>query len=202
MITIVNYGIGNLASMLNMLNRVGVKASIEESVENIAKAQKLILPGVGSFDNAMNKINKKEGLKDILQEKVIKEKVPILGVCLGMQLLTYSSEEGNISGFGWIPGRTKRLRSFDNNKVPHMGWNLVVPQSDNPLVKNLEQGTRFYFTHSYYVELENQSFSLMKTNYGIEFESGICMGNIYGVQFHPEKSHRYGMKFLENFSKV
>ena len=202
MITIVNYGVGNLGSMLNMLKRIGTNASIENDVTGIKKAKKIILPGVGSFDNAMSRINNIDGLRQILTKKALEEKVPILGVCLGMQLLTRSSEEGELAGLGWIPGCTKRIPFVGNHKIPHMGWNLVLSKTKNKLTEGLESKTRFYFTHSYYVELDDDKNSIMKTNHGIEFNSVIAMENIFGVQFHPEKSHKYGMRLLENFARI
>lgn len=203
MITIIDYGMGNLGSIKNMLNRIGVTTEITNNPEHILKAKKLILPGVGRFDTAMG-IIEKSGLKNLLIKKVLIDGIPLLGICLGMQLLTKLSEEGNTLGLGFIPAKTIKFNFEDNHfKVPHMGWNTVRPNASNPLIDNLSQEPRFYFVHSYYVKVEDETYSILKTTYGaIEFDSAIHKANIWGTQFHPEKSHKYGMKLLENFSKI
>lgn len=203
MITIIDYGMGNLGSIKNMLNRIGVPSEITNNPENILKARKLILPGVGRFDTAMG-IIEKSGLKNLLIEKVLSDGIPILGICLGMQLLTQLSEEGNTLGLGFIPAKTIKFKFKDNHfKIPHMGWNTVHPNASNPLIDNLPREPRFYFVHSYYVKVEDETYSILKTTYGeVEFDSAIHKSNIWGTQFHPEKSHKYGMKLLENFSKI
>jgi len=203
MITIIDYGIGNLGSIYNMFKRIKVESKISSDTEEILKAEKILLPGVGAFDAAMLRINE-NGFRDILNQKVLVEKTPILGICLGMQLLTKSSEEGKLSGLGWIPAVTKRF-NFTNGtqlKVPHMGWNSVNKLNYSTLIENLPEEPRFYFVHSYYVQVENPNYKLMSTKYGIEFDSIIQKENIFGAQFHPEKSHKFGMKLLENFAKV
>jgi glutamine amidotransferase len=202
MITIVNYGMGNLGSMLNMFKRIGVEARIESEPSIIRKAEKLVLPGVGAFDAAMNRINSTEGLREVLDHKALVERIPILGVCLGMQLLTRSSEEGKESGLGWIPADTIRFPRTNGLKVPHMGWNVAVPQVQCPITMNMDSESRFYFVHSYCVHVDKPEHSIMKTHYGIEFDSAIGSGNVFGVQFHPEKSHRFGMTILKNFSSI
>jgi len=202
MITIVNYGIGNLGSMLNMFRHIGVKATIESDPVIIQKAEKLVLPGVGSFDAAMNNINSIAGLRDVLDYKALAERIPILGVCLGMQLLTRFSEEGKEPGLGWIPSRTCRFPKHTNLKVPHMGWNVALPNKPNLLTKQLSDNSRFYFVHSYYVKVDDPVHSIMRTHYDIDFDSAIEKDNIYGVQFHPEKSHKNGMQILKNFSLI
>jgi glutamine amidotransferase len=203
MITIVNYGMGNLGSLLNMFKRLGVNASIEADPVVIGQAKKLILPGVGAFDAAMMRINNLSGLREILEYKARVEKVPILGVCLGMQLLTDSSQEGEMDGLGWIPGKTTRLPLQSGFKVPHMGWNIAQPtQRSSPLTSNLESDPRYYFVHSYCVHVENPEHSLMRTSYGVEFDAAIGCENIFGVQFHPEKSHKFGMQILKNFAEI
>jgi glutamine amidotransferase len=193
---------GNLGSLINMFKRIGVKASIESDPERIRKAEKIVLPGVGAFDSAMSSINKVPGMIETLNHKALVEKIPILGVCLGMQLFTRCSEEGNLPGLGWIPASTLRFPKHQGLKVPHMGWNIARSNSDSKLMLNVIDESRYYFVHSYYVHVEDQTNSLMKTNYGIEFDSAIGKENIYGVQFHPEKSHRYGMQILQNFAKL
>jgi len=203
MITIVDYGIGNLGSIFNMFKKIGVESHITSSLDEIAKAKKIILPGVGHFDRAMEKISK-TGLKNLLNQKALQEKIPILGICLGMQILTKSSEEGKIPGLGWIPAKTVRFNFSEeiDLKIPHMGWNLVQRAVPSALTDNFEPDHRFYFVHSYHVKTKNENYSILKTMYGYPFDSAIQNDNIFGVQFHPEKSHRFGMKLLENFSKI
>ena len=203
MITIINYGIGNLGSMLNMFKHIGVEAIIESNPIIIRKAKKLVLPGVGSFDAAMNNINSTAGLREVLDYKVFAERIPILGVCLGMQLMTRSSEEGKEPGLGWIPSRTCRFPKHTSLKVPHMGWNSATHHNNsNALMKNFEKDARYYFVHSYAVHVDDPKYSLMRTTHGIEFDSAIGWENIYGVQFHPEKSHKFGMQLLKNFTEM
>jgi glutamine amidotransferase len=202
MITIVNYGMGNLGSMLNMFNRISVKATIESDPAVIRQAEKLVLPGVGAYDSAMTCINSVPGLREVLNHKALVEQAPILGVCLGMQLLTRSSEEGTMSGLGWIPGVTSRFPKQEGLKVPHMGWNLALPNAQSRLTAQVGDEPRFYFVHSYCVHVDDPAHSLMKTHYGIDFDSAIGCDNIYGVQFHPEKSHRFGMQILMNFAEL
>jgi len=205
MITIVDYGMGNLGSIKNMFKYIGVEATIESDVDKIKNASKILLPGVGSFDTAMKKINESD-LKEVLNEKALKEKVPVLGICLGMQLLTNSSEEGGLVGLGWIDAKTM---SFKNRiekryRIPHMGWNIVKSLNESLLTQGFEEfeETRFYFVHSYFVKVEDEKNSILKTNYGVEFDSAIQKDNIYGAQFHPEKSHKFGMKLFENFARI
>ncbi len=205
MITIVDYGMGNLGSIKNILKKIGTKSVIESDPDKVQKASKILLPGVGAFDIAMKKIN--EGnLVEVLNEKVNKQKVPILGICLGMQLLTYESEEGKLNGLGWIPAKTISFKNrIDNNlKIPHMGWNTANKHNRSELTSglNVYEELRFYFVHSYFVKVENEENSILKTSYGIEFDSAIQKDNIFGAQFHPEKSHKFGMKFLESFIKI
>jgi glutamine amidotransferase len=201
MITIIDYGMGNLGSIANMLKKVGAKAVISSDIATIESADKLILPGVGAFDNGMTKLNEL-GLIPILNAKVKEAKTPMLGVCLGMQLLTRKSEEGKLPGLGWIEAETKRFR-FDSHqsslKVPHMGWNLINIKQPHPIFEEMYQEPRFYFVHSYYVACHNEQDVLAKTYYGYEFVSAVAKENIVGVQFHPEKSHKFGMKLLRNF---
>jgi len=202
MITIVDYGMGNLGSVFNMFKKIGVASKITSDLEEIKTATKLLLPGVGSFDKAMQRINTSK-IKEVLDYKVLTEQTPILGICLGMQLLTNSSKEGIEKGLGYINASAKKF-SFEDNKmkIPHMGWNLVHKSTKSKLTDGFIQESRFYFVHSYYVEVENQENSILKTNYGLEFDSAIQHENVYGAQFHPEKSHKFGMKLLENFSKI
>lgn len=201
MISIIDYGMGNLGSIINMFRRIGVKAQIVSHPEQLFEARKILLPGVGAFDQAMKRIND-GGFRDILDTKVLVEKTPILGICLGMQLLTRGSEEGSLSGFGWIPADTLRFPNSNGLKVPHMGWNIVIPSTPSKLTENLPEESRFYFVHSYYVKVDQPRYSILKCNYGLTFDAAIQKDNIYGAQFHPEKSHKFGMRFLENFVKL
>ena len=201
MITIVDYDMGNSRSVVNMLQRIGFKAEITRDHKKLESAEKLILPGVGSFDTAMKNLEHFE-LKELLDRKALIEKVPFLGICLGMQILTNSSEEGNLSGLGWIEGSASKFKSDNDIKVPHMGWNYIQPSSNSRLCKNLEDNSRFYFVHSYYVQVNEEEHSSMKTKYSLEFDSGIEKDNIFGVQFHPEKSHKFGMQILKNFAEL
>ena len=202
MITIVDYGMGNLGSVLNMFKKIGVASQITSDLKVIESATKLLLPGVGSFDKAMHRINN-SGIKNFLDYKVLTEKTPILGICLGMQLLTNSSEEGIEKGLGYINASTKKFFFHDKKiKVPHMGWNLIKKSKNSKLTKDFIEDSRFYFVHSYYVEVENQEDSILKTRHGVEFDSAIENKNVYGAQFHPEKSHKFGMKLFKNFSNI
>lgn len=201
MIIVVDYGIGNLGSIRNMLKRIGVPALVTSDLGRIATAEKLLLPGVGAFDNAMERINASE-LRQILDRKALVEKTPILGICLGMQLLTRGSEEGQLPGLGWIPAQTTRFPSLPGLKVPHMGWNVVQPSRPCVLTDGLPQESRFYFVHSFCVHVDDPADSILRTTYGAEFDAAIHRGNIYGAQFHPEKSHKFGMQLLANFARL
>ena len=201
MITIVDYGMGNLGSIKNMFKRIGVPTVLAADLEVIEKADKLILPGVGNFDQAMKRINSSD-LREILDRKALLERIPILGICLGMQLFTQSSEEGTLLGLGWIKAVTRRFPKTSKLKVPHMGWNIVSPVRESPISKNLPDEIRFYFVHSFYVQVENEEDSILKAHYGINFDAAIQHGNIFGAQFHPEKSHKFGRQFLTNFANL
>lgn len=201
MITIVNYGLGNLGSIVNMFKRIGVPSKITDRIDEVDKAEKLLLPGVGAFDIAISMIHEK-GLMEVLNKKAMLDKIPVLGICLGMQLLTRGSEEGKLPGLGWVSADTKRFPNKEGLKVPHMGWNVVHPVTDSMLTNNLPESSRFYFVHSYYVQVDDPKCSLLRTEYGITFDSAVQNENIYGAQFHPEKSHRFGMQILKNFSEL
>lgn len=203
MITIVDFDIGNLGSIRNMLKKIGVASVVTSSPAEIEKAGKLILPGVGAFDAGMRNLNA-SGLIPLLNEKVLVQKTPVLGICLGMQLMTRGSEEGSLPGLGWVRADTRRFtrEQAPNLKIPHMGWNLVRPAKDSPLVSEVPQEPRFYFVHSYYVRCEDRAESLLEATYGPHtFDAGFEAGHIRGVQFHPEKSHRFGMWMLKNFAE-
>ena len=201
MICIVDYGTGNLGSIENMLHKLGETGIITSDRNKIAQADKLILPGVGRFDYGMGKLIE-SGLIEILDTKVIKDKIPILGICLGAQLMTKSSEEGINSGLGWFDAQVKKF-SFTEDKsylrIPHMGWNFVTVKKQTPLIIDLPENPRFYFVHSYYIESSNPSDIMLTTEYGSPFVSALNCDNIYAVQFHPEKSHKYGLKLFKNF---
>ncbi len=201
MITIIDYKMGNIGSVVNMIKKIGYESLVTSDVQKILSAQKIILPGVGHFDKAMRNLHELN-LIGVLNQKAIIEKVPILGICLGMQLLSEVSEEGNSNGLGWIKGEVRRF-AFDENskklKIPHMGWNTINPIKDSPLLENLNNNSRFYFVHSYHFICQNPEDILCTTEYGYTFVSAISHNNIMGVQFHPEKSHKFGMTLLKNF---
>jgi imidazole glycerol-phosphate synthase subunit HisH len=202
MIVVVDVGLGNIGSIKNMLKKFSKDFISSENPSEIEKADKLILPGVGSFDTGMKNL-KNRGLLEVLNKRVLNDKIPILGICLGMQLFTRKSEEGILQGLGWIEADTIKFKLEESKlKVPHMGWNLVVKEKENRLLEEMEQDTRFYFVHSYYVRCDNSEDILLTTKYGNYFTSAINAGNIYGVQFHPEKSHKYGLKLLRNFVEL
>jgi len=204
MIVIVDYGMGNLGSIQNMLRRLGQDSTVTAEKEIIARASKLILPGVGAFDTGMQRLNDLQ-LVTLLNEKALVERVPVLGICLGMQLITNSSEEGALPGLGWIPARTLKFQvnEFDL-RTPHMGWNEVEPSNDHHLFKVPpgQSSFRYYFVHTYFVECEDHANVIGWTNYGNRFASAIASGNVMGTQFHPEKSHKFGMALLKSFSDM
>lgn len=201
MITIVDYGVGNLGSICNMFKRIGVPAEVAADHNRIADARKLLLPGVGAFDNAMQRINE-SGLREVLLRKVVMEGTPILGICLGMQLLTRGSEEGSLDGLGVVPACTVRFPQVKGLKVPHMGWNVVQPTRSCALIDGLPEDARFYFVHSYRVHVDDPADSILRCHYGVDFDAAFQRGNVYGAQFHPEKSHKFGMVFLGNFARL
>lgn len=200
MITIIDYHMGNLGSIANMLKKLGFQSTIASSANEVQRASKLILPGVGAFDHAMGQLADLD-LLTVLSEKVIMEKTPILGICLGMQLLARKSEEGQCEGLGWIDAEVIKFKVSDL-PVPHMGWNFIRPKKDNPLITSLDENSRFYFVHSYHFSCRREEDILTETSYGIRFVSAVARDNVYGVQFHPEKSHRFGMTILKNFAEV
>jgi imidazole glycerol-phosphate synthase subunit HisH len=203
-IAIVNYGMGNIGSIANMLKKAGADCYIADEKNKIEKAEKIILPGVGAFDKAMNNLTEL-GFIDILTYKVKVEKIPVLGICLGMQILLETSEEGVKHGLGWIKGNVRKFRfqNIENKslKIPHMGWNTLLQKKGCELFKNLNSQSRFYFVHSYYVVCTDPEDILAITEYGNGFVSAIARNNILGAQFHPEKSHRFGLQLLKNFSE-
>jgi len=204
LIVVVDYGMGNLGSIENMLVKIGARVKVSSQAPDIAAARKLILPGVGSFDNGVTKL-RELGLVDLLQARVVGDRVPILGICLGMQLFTKGSEEGSLPGLGWIDAEVVRFRfegELANYKVPHMGWNSIDVRQRGSILDDIYEEPRFYFVHSYHVRCSYPANVLATTHYGITFHSAVIRENIVGTQFHPEKSHKYGMKVLQNFDKM
>jgi len=203
MITIINYGLGNLGSVQNMLKRINVPSIITSDIKEIEAAEKILLPGVGAFDSAIQKIDELN-LRSILVRKAKVDKVPFLGICLGMQLLTSGSEEGVLKGLDLVPAKTVKFKfeTESNLKIPHMGWNFVKQNTPSKLTENFTPDYRFYFVHSYKVVCEDERNSILKANYDSDFDAAIQNENVYGTQFHPEKSHKYGMQLLTNFSKI
>jgi glutamine amidotransferase len=203
MIHIIDYGLGNVQGFINLYKRMGFKSTRAKCAADLIGASKIILPGVGSFDHAMALLNK-SGMRQLLETLVLVDKVPVLGVCVGMQILASSSDEGRLAGLGMIPGRVKSFSSsmqFKNLPLPHMGWNDVSLKHTHPLFLGLGSNPQFYFLHSYYFESDQPSHIAATTLYGIEFGCAISLGNIFGVQFHPEKSHRFGSQLLRNFAE-
>jgi imidazole glycerol-phosphate synthase subunit HisH len=200
MIAIINYGVGNLASISNMLKKAGISAEVTSQPEIIRQAEKIILPGVGAFDYCMQQFNA-SGLRDIVTSRVFDEKVPVLGVCVGSQMLLESSEEGNEQGLGWIKGKVVRFRQDKmpaGYKIPHMSWTDVLPANEHPLYNGIEE-PRFYFVHSFHIETEDPANVTAMADYGYKFTASVGKGHIQGVQFHPEKSHRFGLALYNNF---
>jgi glutamine amidotransferase len=202
MVTIINYGSGNVRAIANIYDHLKIRNKIIDDVNEFPKeTTKIILPGVGSFDETMKNLNE-SGFRVLLDEKVLIKKVPLLGICVGMQILSEASEEGDLPGLGWIKGCVKK---FDINrltflpKIPHMGWNSINPVANSRLLEHIDIETGFYFLHSYYFDCINSSYSLTTTEYGTNFVSSIQHENIIGTQFHPEKSHKNGIQFLKNF---
>lgn len=204
MIAILDYGMGNVGSIANMLKKINAKAIITADHEVIKSADKLILPGVGSFDRGMIRLAE-SGFKDLIIDEVVNKKKPILGICLGMQLLTNRSDEGVEKGLGFIDAETIHFNKLKENfkqKIPHMGWNLVRVEQESKIVEDIPDPSKFYFVHTYFVKCKYQENVLMSTQYGDWFTSAIIKDNIIGMQFHPEKSHKFGMSVLRNFAKI
>lgn len=204
MIVIIDYGMGNVGSIANMLKKAGAEAKVTSSPQELKQARKLVLPGVGAFDHGMARL-RETGLQEVLNECVIGNGIPILGICLGMQLMTRRSEEGILAGLGWVKADTRRFQFGANEaalKVPHMGWNTVVPRQGSPWFKGLENDSRFYFVHSYHAICDRPEDTLAVSHYGYDFAAAFECGSIVGVQFHPEKSHRFGMALMRNWASA
>jgi len=203
MITIIDYGMGNLRSVQKKFQRLGAKVEITNDLLVIEKSIKLIIPGVGHFANGVKKL-KEAGIWDVLNMKVLSEKIPILGICLGMQLMAKHSEEGDVEGLGWFDANVVRFKIEDpiKYKIPHMGWNSVVSVRKHHIFDDVNENSLFYFVHSYHFECNNEKDILTKTTYEYKFVSAIQKENIFGVQFHPEKSHDQGDKIIKNFIQI
>jgi glutamine amidotransferase len=204
MIRVVDYSVGNIEAFLVTFKRLGILASRASSPKHLSDASKIILPGVGAFDHSMEKLNQ-SGIRDALEYMVLDQKVPVLGICVGMQMLASKSEEGVLQGLNWIPGKVRRLHDFTGSSVklplPHMGWNDVKSGSTSQLLRGLEPNPEFYFLHSYYFDCDEEQNVIGVTNYGFDFSCIVSRNHIHGVQFHPEKSHSCGAKLLKNFSE-
>ena len=204
MIGIVDYGLGNIHAFANIYKRLNISAEIASTPQDLRRAEKIILPGVGAFDWAMTRLNE-SGLRDTLEEMVVGDDKPVLGICVGMQIMANRSDEGQLDGLGWIDGE---VRKFDETAftqkthLPHMGWNDVLPQGNHGLFRDLDSGARFYFLHSYYFAPHNPDHVLAVTDYGGSYASSVRRENVFGVQFHPEKSHRWGIQLLKNFAEI
>lgn len=200
MIAIIDYNIGNISAVVNMLQRIGAQCKIATCPEDVEAADKIILPGNGAFDACMNNL-RLSGLIPVLESHVLQLGKPLLGICVGAQMLGHSSEEGREPGLGWLNMRVKRFPVDLNLRIPHMGWNNVTPTGNlSPLTKNIDADSRFYFVHSYFMLPDDPADVMFRTQYGIDFSSGVSKGNISGVQFHPEKSHRFGRQLLAEFA--
>jgi glutamine amidotransferase len=201
MISIINYGLGNVMAFANIYKKLNIPVEIVSSSSELSSAKKILLPGVGSFDWAMTKLND-SGMREMLDQLVLKKKVPVIGICVGMQMMAKTSDEGEMNGLGWINAEVKRLDNSNDTCLPHMGWNNLTSVKKHPLFNNLDSNARFYFLHSYYFDQRDESQVLTKTLYNKSFTSSISHKNIYGVQFHPEKSHKWGVQLLQNFSQI
>jgi imidazole glycerol-phosphate synthase subunit HisH len=204
MIAIVDYGSGNVRAIANIYKRLNVVAYVAARPEELERATKIILPGVGAFDQAMQHLSG-SGMRDAVARRVLEERVPLLGICVGMQLLASRSEEGDLPGLGWLNGVVRRFNAAEfatRTQVPHMGWNTIAVARSHPLLAGLTGDSSFYFLHSYYMDCADPGEVLARTEYGRPFDCAVNAGNVHGVQFHPEKSHRNGVQVLKNFAEL
>lgn len=204
MITIVDYGLGNVRAFLNIYNRLNIPAVTARTAADLSGASRIILPGVGAFDHAMERLDQ-SGMRATLDDLVFAKRVPVLGVCVGMQILAHDSAEGSQPGLGWVDGHVRSFGTWEPAKrlpVPHMGWNDVTPNTATRLFRGLECDARFYFLHSFFFECMKDEDVLAVSQYGASFSSAVQHDNVYGVQFHPEKSHHFGTQLLKNFGEL
>lgn len=204
MIHIVDYGLGNVQAFANMYKRLGFEATRAKTAAELTGATKIILPGVGAFDKAMELLDA-SGMRPVLEDLVGEKKVPVLGICVGMQILASTSDEGTSTGLGWIPGRVRSFGSVEESSklpLPHMGWNDVAPAPGSALFAGLESDARFYFLHSFFFDSSDPEHVSARATYGLNFGCAVSSGNVHGVQFHPEKSHHYGALLLKNFAEL
>lgn len=204
MITIIDYGLGNVLAFINVYKRLNIPVKVAKTPDDLVGASKIILPGVGAFDHAMQLLDQ-SGMRHEIDRLVQQQAVPILGVCVGMQMLAKSSDEGKLPGLSWIDGTVKKLDVSNMSQgtlLPHMGWNDVKPLVPGGLFKGMEQDARFYFLHSYYFDCHHREDTLAETEYGLNFSCAVKNRNVYGVQFHPEKSHHFGSQLLKNFAEL
>lgn len=204
MITIIDYGLGNIQAFVNLFKRLHISVLVAKKPDDLIGATKIILPGVGAFDHAMQQLAG-SGMRETLDNLVLHKKVPVLGICVGMQMLACTSDEGKMPGLGWIKGHVRAFNSvpqLSDLPLPHMGWNDVTPIGDCQLFSGLNIDSRFYFLHSYFFECEQDESSIAVTSYGLDFSCAVAENNIFGVQFHPEKSHHFGMILLKNFADL
>ena len=204
MIAIIDYGLGNIRAFSNVFKGLNIPAFVAKESSQLVLADKLILPGVGSFDYAMQRLNN-SGMRDTLDELVLRKRIPVLGICVGMQMLANSSAEGVLPGLGWIDATVERfpqVKFRHNAGIPHMGWNTIHASVDNNILTDLDFDAKFYFLHSYFFKCNNSEDSIASTDYYGKFTSIVRHDNIFGFQFHPEKSHKWGVKLIQNFSKL
>lgn len=204
MITIVDYGLGNILAFANLFRRANVEITVATSADQLARASRIILPGVGAFDHAMARLDASD-MRATLERLVEEQRTPLLGVCVGMQMLAHGSDEGTGAGLGMLPGRVRAFKQQPASQMlplPHMGWNDVAPVAGHPLFRGMEGDARFYFLHSFYFDCESTEHVAARTHYGLDFACAVSAGNVHGVQFHPEKSHHWGERLLKNFAEL
>jgi glutamine amidotransferase len=204
MITIIDYGVGNINAFYNIYKNLGVEVAIAKKCNDILDASKLILPGVGHFDYAMNKFNE-SGMVETVTDLVMNKCIPVLGICVGMQMLATKSEEGKLPGLNWINAEVKKIDTSllkQSTRLPHMGWNNIIIKKNNPIFHEIVDSPRYYFLHSFYFDCNNNDDTIATSTYGNSFTCAVNHNNIFGVQFHPEKSHHFGIQLLKNFSNL
>lgn len=202
MLTLIDYGVGNISAFLNIYRQLNIPIVVAKNIQDLKEASKIILPGVGHFDYAMERFND-SGMRERVDELVVNENKPVIGICVGMQMMANKSDEGKLPGLGWIDADVKKfddLQRTSKTPLPHMGWNDVYPTSDSPIFSGLDN-SKFYFLHSYYFLCHNETDKIAQADYGIKFTCAANHKNIYGIQFHPEKSHKYGIQLLKNFAE-